>query len=250
MDYQNMAYAETYLDRLRPFREADPGLCSEVARHLAVRMSYEDIIRVAQAKTRPGRLARIRAETGAAPGEKVQVTEFFKPGFAEFRDILPVFLARRLVSLAGRCPALSRLQWSMHLRSTSVSGYLRLRLLAALRRWRRGTWRTREESRAIEDWLALIGRAAQTDPALAVEIAECAGLIRGYGDTHRRGLDRYAHLREAVIEPAIKAGGGADRVASARRAALADIDDDKFQAALDRARPQAAVPQAISGETA
>ncbi|MEE8444697.1 MAG: DUF6537 domain-containing protein, partial [Alphaproteobacteria bacterium] len=139
-----------------------------------------------------------------------------------------------------RWPALAAMQWSMRLRSTGVSGHLRLRLLAALRRWRRGTWRWREERSAIEDWLALIGRAARADAALAVEIAECARLIRGYGDTHRRGQMRYARLRDVVIEPALDAGGGADRVAVARTAALADIDDDAFQAALDRARRQAA----------
>jgi len=235
VDYQDAAYAGLYLDRLAPLAGAAPGVVAAVARNLAVRMSYEDIIRVAQAKTRPGRLARIRVETGAAPGEKVTVTEFFKPGFAEFRDIMPAALGDRMVALAERRPALAARQWPMKLRSTGVGGHLRLRLLAGLRRWRRGTWRWREEQRAIEEWLVLIGRAAGTDAALAVEIADCARLIRGYGDTHRRGLDRYARIRDAVIGPALDAGLGAEAVAAARRAALSDIDEATFQAALDGA---------------
>ncbi len=252
VDYQDAAHAGLYLDRLAPFADAAPEVVAAMARNLAVRMSYEDIIRVAQVKVRPGRLARIRAETGAAPGEKVTVTEFFKPGFAEFRDIAPAFLADRLVALAERHPALGRWQWSMQLRSTSVGGHLRLRLLAGLRRWRRGTWRWREESRAIEDWLALAARAARADPALAVEIADCARLIRGYGDTHRRGQERYARIRQAVIEPALEAGHGAAAVAAARTAALADIDDTAFQATLASAAgelsaqaPRQAVRQAV-----
>jgi len=241
-DYQDAAYAALYLDRLAKLAGAPPEVVAAVARNLAVRMSYEDIMRVAQAKTRPGRLARIRAETGAGPDEKVTVTEFFKPGLAEFRDILPAGLGDRLTAMAGRRPALAARQWPMQLDSTSVSGLLRLRLLAGLRRWRRGTWRWREEQRAIEDWLALIGRAAATDAALAVEIAECARLIRGYGDTHRRGVRRYGRIRDAVILPALEAGHGADAVAAARRAALADADDAAFEAAVgELSRPPPAV---------
>ena len=78
--YQDMAYARLYLDRLAPIRDADARAkcrrqaCSrETARHLAVRMSYEDVIRVAQAKTDPARFARIAAEVGAKPGEPVKV---------------------------------------------------------------------------------------------------------------------------------------------------------------------------------
>jgi indolepyruvate ferredoxin oxidoreductase beta subunit len=50
-DYQDAAYADHYLDRLKPFAGGDAALLRAVARHLAVRMTYEDIFRVAQAKT-------------------------------------------------------------------------------------------------------------------------------------------------------------------------------------------------------
>src|SRR5579862_7214468 len=62
--YQDFAYARLYLDRLGPIRDADAKagadgqLLAETARHLAVRMSYEDVIRVAQAKIDPARFAR------------------------------------------------------------------------------------------------------------------------------------------------------------------------------------------------
>ncbi len=57
--YQNADYARLYLDRLRPFSNLD--LLPAVARHLAVRMSFEDVIRVAEAKIAPARLAASRA---------------------------------------------------------------------------------------------------------------------------------------------------------------------------------------------
>src|SRR2546423_13504138 len=84
--YQDVAYAQLYLDRLAPVRAADARadaggrLVRETARHLAVRMSYEDVIRVAQAKIDPARIARICAELGVKPGEPFTVTEFLKPG--------------------------------------------------------------------------------------------------------------------------------------------------------------------------
>src|SRR5581483_702979 len=84
--YQDAAYAKLYLDRLAAIRSADERaradgrLLREVARHLALRMSYEDVIRVAQVKIDPARIDRIAAEIGAKPGEPFTVTEFLKPG--------------------------------------------------------------------------------------------------------------------------------------------------------------------------
>ena len=223
-DYQDAAYAALYLDRLSPFADGDAGLLGPLARHLAVRMSYEDIFRVAQAKTRPARIARIRAETAAGEGDAVTVTEFFKPGFAEIRDVLPRGLAGWLngrTSLHG---------WArpMELRSTTVWGHLRLRLLAALRRTRRASWRFAEEQAWIENWLRQIARAAAIDAALAIEVAECARLIKGYGDTLRHGAQNFEAIAQTLIAPALAGQTdpptAANRIAKARNAALADPD--------------------------
>ncbi len=114
-DYQDARYAALYLDRLDRFRDMDEGLLAAVARHLAVRMSYEDIIRVAALKTRPERFARIRGETQADPGDLVRVTEFFKPGVAEVCDILPAGMARRRLAKAERNGRLDDQSWPMEL---------------------------------------------------------------------------------------------------------------------------------------
>src|SRR5437016_7913 len=75
--------------RLRPFvDEGDPELGRIVARHLAVWMSYEDAVRVAELKTRMSRFERIRKETGARDGEIV-VTDFLKPDLDEIYGVLP-----------------------------------------------------------------------------------------------------------------------------------------------------------------
>jgi indolepyruvate ferredoxin oxidoreductase beta subunit len=248
-DYQDRAYAALYLERLAPLLAGDAALLAAVARQLAVRMSYEDAIRVAQAKLRPGRLARIRAETGAAPGDVVVITEFLKPGLEEIADILPEPLARGLFALARRWPRLGRIRPGLHLRSTTVWGFARLRLLAGLRGWRRSTWRFRREQEAIVAWLALIARAAPLGTPLAREVAECARLIKGYGDTHRRGTDSYARICSALIEPALAGALPPDRaaaaIAEARAAALADPEGSALDDAL--ARLQGATPGAAPG---
>ncbi len=82
-------------------RPAD-ACCARCARHLAVRMSYEDVIRVAQAKIAPARFARIAAEMGVKPGEPFTVTEFLKPGIEEMCSILPPGLAKRILAVAER----------------------------------------------------------------------------------------------------------------------------------------------------
>ena len=51
-DYQDVSYANEYLDRLGPLRDSGPELLNETARCLALWMSYEDTIRVADLKTR------------------------------------------------------------------------------------------------------------------------------------------------------------------------------------------------------
>src|SRR6185437_13987871 len=87
------------------------------------------------------------------------------------------------------------------LHSTAVNGFLRLWLLARLRPWRRHSLRFVEEQQAIEAWLAAIEAAASSAPDFAREIAECARLLKGYGDTHRRGRDNYQRLFEGVVRP-------------------------------------------------
>jgi indolepyruvate ferredoxin oxidoreductase beta subunit len=120
----------------------------------------------------------------------------------------------------------------MHVNTTSISGYLRFLMLAKLRRWRRRTYRFQVEQAEIEAWLALITDAARRSPDLALEVAECARLIKGYGDTHKRGSANYDRIVERIIRPVlagkVMVRQGADAVASARTAALVDPDGESL----------------------
>jgi indolepyruvate ferredoxin oxidoreductase beta subunit len=240
--YQDLAYARLYLERLARVQAADGvagaggALLAATARHLAVRMSFEDVIRVAQAKIDPARFERIAKEMRIAPGTPYALVEFLKPGVEEICAVLPPWLARRVLAMSARRSWLARLHWPMRINTASVTGYARFRLLAALKRWRPSTHRFHEEQRDIEAWLVLIVGAAQRSPALAIEIAECARLIKGYGDTFKRGSSNYAAIAEKVIGPALEAkiplATAIDAVASARAAALLDPDGQSLAKCL------------------
>ncbi len=232
IDYQDAAYAALYLDRLQSLAplDGDGRLRREVARHLAVRMSSEDVIRVAQLKLKPERFKAIERETRIQAGQPYRVADFLKPGIEELAGLLPSRLALPVLRLAEKRGWLGKWHLAMTLPSNRLGGYLRFRLLAGLKPWRRRSHRFAEEQARIEDWLDLIRRGAALEPLLGLEIAECARLIKGYGDTFQRGVQNYQRIRQYLILPALAGamapGLAAEALMQARIAALKDPEGE------------------------
>jgi indolepyruvate ferredoxin oxidoreductase beta subunit len=199
-------------------------------------MSYEDVVRVAQAKIAPARMRRIAREELRTNGEPFAVHDFLKPGIEELCQLLPPFLAQPILRLAERKGWLGRVYFGMEIASTSISGYLRFWLLAKLRVLRPYGNRYKQEQKQIDNWLWLIRQTAIHSTELALEVAECARLIKGYGDTHARGLANYSAIETRIIRPAlagqIPSARAADAVASARTAALVDPDGESLSKCL------------------
>jgi indolepyruvate ferredoxin oxidoreductase beta subunit len=236
LDYQGARYAALYAARMQPFVAGDPKLAAEVARHLALWMAYEDIIRVADLKTRASRFERVRREVGAKEHEPVVVIDYLKPGVEEFASLLPAPLGRRLMEWATRRGKLDAYNVGMHIKTSGVFGYFLVRSLAWLRPWRPMSYRYREEQELIERWLRLVADAAKRDTALALEVAECARLIKGYGETHRRGKANFRAIVDALVEnPATAtAREQAAAIRKAREAALADPEGKHLGQALGK----------------
>ena len=201
MDYQDGSYAALYLDRLETIAKLDRApfeLTQEAARHLALWMSYEDTIRVADLKTRASRLSRVRNEVRASADQLLGVTEFMHPRLQEVCDTLPVGLGRAILSSkrisAWLAPLFDR---GRYVETTSLKWFLILRMLAKLRRWRPRTLRYHEEQERIERWLQDVRSAAMRDLAVALEWVRCQQLIKGYGDTFERGLRNFNSIRAA-----------------------------------------------------
>ena len=198
VDFQDYAYAATYLDRLAQLRLLDHErngwkLTHEAARYLALFMAYDDTIRVADLKSRETRHLRIRAEVGAGEDQTLRVTDFMHPRFRELCDTLPRPIGRRLLHSRWAVRLLSRFfQKGRFIESTSVLGFGLLLCLASLRRWRRVTLRHADQQMLIVSWLELAQTVAATDPEAALEIIRCQRLIKGYGETYENGLIRFS----------------------------------------------------------
>lgn len=250
LDYQDAVYARAYLDRLNAVLAADSAadgarhgyaLTASVARHLALRMAFEDMIRVADLKTRRARFARVRAEVGARDNEPVVISEFMKPGIEEWASIMPRLFGRLVLGYAERHGLLERYRLGMRIKTSTVRGFLPLWLLARQRWWRPRTFRYACEQTLIKGWLADVSRAATSGRYdLALEVAALAQLIKGYGETHRRGVGNYARVVAALPALADR-GDGALRLKALREAALANPDGSELGvalAALHRETPQ------------
>ena len=235
-DYQGEKYVALYEQRIEPFLSGDARLAAEVARHLALWMAYEDIIRVADLKTRASRFERVRKEVGANSGEPVVVIDYLKPGVEEFASVLPAGVGKRLVAWAERRGKLDAYNIGMHIKTSSLWGYLLVRSLAWLKPWRPMSYRYRDEQQLIERWLGLVADAAKRDTGVALEIAECARLIKGYGETHRRGKANFLAIVDALIQnPATSSPREqAAAIRKAREAALADPEGKALGTALGK----------------
>jgi len=240
IDFQDRRYAILYLDRLDPITNLDHAadgykLTIETGRFLALWMCYEDVIRVADLKTRRSRFERIREEVQAKPGEPVHVTEFLKPGLDELAAVLPRWLARPLKGLARITGLEHKLNVGMHVKTTSVSGFLLLRCLASLRPLRPLTSRWREEQALIGKWLTAVTAAAKHHPGLALEIAQCGRLIKGYGETHARGKSNFLRILDTLVEGKAISDpeARAKAIHAAREGALADPEGRKLEQSLE-----------------
>jgi indolepyruvate ferredoxin oxidoreductase beta subunit len=242
-DYQDVAYASTYLDRLEPIRDIvqrsqaqsgkdDSALLSETARYLALWMSYEDAIRVADLKTRRTRFERVHADARVAGDQVLLINEFLHPRVEEFADIMPAGLGSWLLKTNWAARSINRMTGKGKiLQTTSLWGFLQLYWLAGLRRWRPKTLRFKREQQRIEHWLDQLKDVAQTDYALALEVAECPRLVKGYGDTYALGSRNFESLMHA-LSFLRKMDNAAVRLKNLREAALADDTGKKLEGAL------------------
>jgi len=228
-DFQDEAYARQYLAHVAALSAAAPApsaaALEEAVRQLALWMCFEDVIRVADLKTRRSRYTRVRAEAQAASGDVVRITEHFKPGLDEVAAVLPRALGARLLALAQRRGWMGK-HTGLHIRSTSLWGYLMLRFLARLRPLRPRSLRYAQEHEAMAAWLGALQQVLPLSPALALAMAGMPQVLKGYGDTQVRGRQNYARLWTTLVAPALAGqldvATAAAQLQAALKATLAD----------------------------
>ena len=234
IDYQDKAYGAEYLERITHFLQWDDAarhylLSREAAKYLANAMCYDDIIRVADLKTRARRFTRIENESG---GEIHQITEYMHPRGAEICSLMPRRLGLAIQSRPRIFNTLDRLvNRGRHVKTTSLFWFTLLYGLAGLRRVRRGLLRHAVETQSITAWIGEAERLAPANYDLAVEVLRCRRLIKGYSDTHARGTSKFDRVMQAL--PLLQSrGDAASWMRRLREAALKDEDGAELDGAL------------------
>jgi indolepyruvate ferredoxin oxidoreductase beta subunit len=201
-DYQDVGYATRYLDLLQPLARALPAdaaqaaeLMDETARHLALWMSYEDTVRVADLKTRRSRFNRVGGEVKLSQAQHLGINEFLHPRIEEIADTLPAGLGRWLLATRwARACVEPFTRKGRVVQTSSIRGYLLLYVIAAMRPLRPRSLRFDIEHQRIGGWLGSIVQLTPTQPALALEVARAQRLVKGYGDTHARGWGNFQRI--------------------------------------------------------
>lgn len=231
LEFQDLAYGKEYLEHMRGIHALDKqyggdakqwALTSAAARYVAVAMAYDDVIRVADLKTREARFERVREEVLAKPDQLVYTTEYMHPRLEEICGTMPSFLGQAIENSPKLCKWLEPMfRKGRFLQSGTLTGFLMLYGLAGMRRFRRSTLRHKIEMRGFHEWLNLITQVAPGNYELAVEIVNCRRLVKGYSDTHARGTSKYQKLVQAARN-LIGKPDAASRLKQLRDAALAD----------------------------
>ena len=130
------------------------------------------------------------------------MTDYLKPDLDEIYGILPHRLVAPFAGWAERRWPHGRPALGQHVRTTTVSGFLRVWLLGRCRRLRPVSYRARLEHARMDRWLAAVTRCAAWDPALGREVAAAAQLVKGYGDVRRRMTAVFDELIDTTLTAA------------------------------------------------
>ena len=247
IDYQGPAYARLYLQRLQAVLQAEQAarveehpVTRETARWLALWMAFDDIVHVADLKSRASRLLRVRQEVKAGEHDLLKIYDHFKPGIPEIAGLLPSALAQRLLAWDRRRIAAGKSPWALPIKVAThgVTGLAMLRLLASLRFARPWGSRYAEEQALITHWLDALLQATWRSPVLGLEVARCGQLVKGYGSTHDRSRQNLRHILTHGLDAQAAPEAQAQVIARWRSAAL----QDEAGQALDQALQQHGAP--------
>ena len=237
VEFQDLAYGADYLDRLAHVMAQDGAvrdwtLSREAAKYIANAMAYDDIIRVADLKTRGRRFDRIRKEMRVKEVNVLQLTEFFHPRAEEVVGMFPARLGAKLEADPKWMARLDR--WfnkGRRLRTDSLPAFLILHVLGGMKVWRRRSLRHAQEVAHLDRWLDVALGQAGRNYDLAVELIRCRRLIKGYSDTHARGLSKFDRVVAASLRIAARADA-ADWCRRLREAALKDEEGKALDGAV------------------
>ncbi|MBN9045501.1 MAG: indolepyruvate oxidoreductase subunit beta family protein [Rhizobiales bacterium] len=207
-DFQDPAYAAEYLTRCAALAAADRqhggeahdfAFTVQAAKYVAVAMAYDDVIRVADIKVRGSRFERVRREVGVKAGQIASTTEYMHPRMEEVCGTLPKSIGERIENSPKLFAWLDRrVNKGRRVNTGTLFWFTGLYVVSAMRRFRRGSLRHHREVEHREAWLAGALDVLPKNYDLAVEVLGCRRLVKGYSDTHARGLSKFDRVLSAL----------------------------------------------------
>lgn len=212
-DYQGIWYAEKYSSIIRRIEKKDrkyagrDHLLTEIfLKNLALLMSYEDGIRVAELKIRESRFRKIREDMSIKGDQVFRVTDYLKPDAEEVYGLLPDIIVSPALKVIDAVSAVSsdsrsRRPFTLTLTpaTSTIWGFLRLWGLAKLRIFRPWSFRYKKENSVIEKYVSSVEFFANRDYELACIVARAGGMIKGYGRVRRRTVDTFHRFIDNII---------------------------------------------------
>ena len=206
-DYQNNKYSELFMTRVNKLmpviNKNDPKILSiveNIVRRLALWMTYEDIPRVAQLKIKPDRFVKIKNEINLKTNQILFVQDIFKPGLNEIGAMLPNKIGRWFIrnkKIVNHLPFVGK---GMKINSSTISGFLVLKTLSLFRFIRPISLRYKEEQNNIDKWIDNIILSLDQSISFSEGLADMPQILKGYGDTWDRGIQKYNKINDALIK--------------------------------------------------
>ncbi len=213
IDYQDLRYAEKYIDELKSIYEADKTMkggfkvTESFAKNLALLMSYEDGIRVAELKIKPERFKRIKEDMRLRQDQIFHVTDYLKPDSYEIYGLFPHILVAPIVRIINS--RVFRKLWAGEKKiafgqkpvTTSFLGSLRLWLLTKLKFIRPYSHRYHNEHVLIQKYKANVEKFTALNYEIGCLVAKSGQMIKGYGDVRRRSMNAFTRFLENIVAP-------------------------------------------------
>lgn len=213
IDYQDAEYADRYIDDVREVLTLDESmkgnlkLTEHFARNLALLMSYEDGIRVAELKIKSDRFKRIKEEMRLRDDQVFKVIDYLKPDAEELYGLLPNVVIAPFVrviesSLFKKIWRRKRpVTFAQTPTTTSFSGFLRLWLMTKMKFMRPGSYRFKKERALMDKYKESTLYYAGLDYKLGSLVARSGSMVKGYGKVRRRTIKAFYRFIDNIIFP-------------------------------------------------
>jgi len=215
-DYQDFDYANKYLDIVQGIYEIDERakgggykLTEHFAKNLALLMSYEDGIRVADLKIKSDRFKRIKEEMRLRDDQVFKVIDYLKPDSEEIYGLMPYIIVAPFVRISQsrafrkiwrRRKPLTMEQTPV---TTSFTGFARLWMLTKMKFLRPYSYRYKKEHKLIARYVESLIYYSNLDYRVGCLVAKSAAIVKGYGKVRRRTVNAFLRYLDNVIFPLV-----------------------------------------------